>query len=203
MKTTYLLRILLILCISLSSCKRGEKPTAESVEKSAFSLQEATHTIQWIAYKTSEKIPVKGVFKKVTITKNGTGNSLQEAVDNSAFSIPVSSLFSADSSRDFKLKKFFFGMLEGTALLQGKLSLETDSTGTATLTMNALTQEFPFQYSITDKQFQLLGTINLHDWKAEKALDSLNSVCKEKHTGTDGIPKTWSTVDVQIQTVFK
>jgi len=203
MRTTYLLRILLILCISLSSCKKGEKPTAISAEKSAFSLQEATHNIQWIAYKTSEKVPVKGVFKKISITKNGEGNSLREAIHLSEFTIPVSSLFSADNSRDFKLKKFFFGMLENTTLLEGVLALETDSTGTASITMNALTQTFPFQYSITDKQFQLLGALNLHDWKVEKALDSLNSVCKEKHTGTDGIPKTWSTVDLQIQTVFK
>jgi hypothetical protein len=37
----------------------------------------------------------------------GEGNNVKEAINNTEFSIPVSSLFTKDASKDYKIKKFF------------------------------------------------------------------------------------------------
>ncbi|CAM1349402.1 YceI family protein [Tenacibaculum crassostreae] len=202
----------LVICFTISqaiSCKseakKGTETTTEEVKeaKKAFVLQDATNTIEWIAYKTTEKVPVKGQFQKVNITSGGEGDSVKEAINNAEFSIPVSSIFTKDTSRDFKIKKFFFGVMDKTELLSGKLVLENDSIGYTNLTMNGVTKKLPFSYSLNGKEFALNATMKISDWQGETALNSLNEACKDLHKGADGVSKTWDEVALNITSVFK
>ncbi|CAM1372419.1 YceI family protein [Tenacibaculum xiamenense] len=206
------LALSLLVCfamIQITSCKKEANNTTEqkevTVEKkqAAFSLQNAENTISWTAYKTTDKVPVKGHFKKVNITSGGEGDTAKEAINNAEFSVPVSSIFTNDSSRDFKIRKFFFGVMDKTELLSGKLVLENDSIGNTDITMNGVTKNLPFNYTLNGKTFNLKATMKIGDWKAEKALDSLNTVCKDLHKGADGVSKTWDDVAIEITTVFK
>lgn len=206
MKKLILLTLFLGLATQFTSCKSEEKKpeVKQKTEKTyPFSLKNATNTIGWVAYKTTDKIPVKGTFKKIDITKNGYGNSAKEAINEAEFSIPVSSIFTSDVSRDFKLKKFFFGVMDNTKLLSGKLSLATDSTGVASITMNSVTTDLPFTYTLNGKEFTLNATMLLENWQAQNAVDSLNIACKDLHKAADGISKTWNDVAINITTVFK
>ncbi|CAL2076752.1 YceI domain-containing protein [Tenacibaculum sp. 190524A02b] len=200
------------IALQLTSCKKEAKKEAtetnveevKEVEKQApFSLKNAENAINWTAYKTTEKVPVKGQFQKVEITKGGDGATAKEAINNAEFSVPVSSIFTKDTSRDFKIKKFFFGIMDKTELLSGKLVLENDSIGYSDITMNGVTKKLPFTYSIKDKVFNMNSTMKITDWKAEKALASLNEACKELHKGADGVSKTWDEVAIQITSTFK
>jgi hypothetical protein len=172
-------------------------------KKAAFSLKTAKNNVDWIAYKTTEKVGVKGEFKKVNITAGGEGNSIKEAINNAEFSIPVSSIFTSDTSRDFKIRKFFFSVMENTELLSGKLVIENDSLGYANIMMNNVTQKLPFTYTITDKDFAMSATMNVNNWDAKNALTSLNNECKDLHKGTDGISKTWEEVAINISSTFE
>jgi hypothetical protein len=205
MKKLLFITLLLTISFQLTSCKSEEKK--KSIKKEAktatFSLETANNSINFIAYKTTDKIPVKGQFKKINITKNGNGNSIKEAINNTEFSIPVSSIFTADVSRDFKLKKFFFGVMDNTNLLSGKLTLTNETTGTASITMNGVTADLPFTYTLEGKEFKLNATMNLDNWNAQKAVNSLNIACEILHKAADGISKTWSEVAINITTVFK
>lgn len=194
---------------TIVSCKteaKKETPIKEEVKvekKAAFSLKEADNQINWTAYKTTEKKPVNGQFKKVDITLGGEGDTAKEAINNAEFSIPVSSIFTKDTSRDFKIKKFFFGIMDKTELLSGKLVLENDSLGYANLTMNGVTNKLPFKYTVNGKVFYLSGNMKITDWKANKALASLNEACKDLHKGADGVSKTWDDVAINITSTFK
>ena len=183
--------------------KKKETTVKKEIKTFPFSLKTAKNSINWVAYKTTDKLPVKGKFKKVNITKNGEGNTAKEAIDGAEFSIPVSSIFTADVSRDFKLKKFFFGFMDNTKLLSGKLTLTDDTKGTASITMNGVTADLPFTYTLKGKEFKLTATMNLDNWNAQKAVESLNVACKVLHTGKDGITKTWNEVAINITTVFQ
>ncbi|WP_028893070.1 YceI family protein [Tenacibaculum sp. 47A_GOM-205m] len=202
----------LVICFTIAqmiSCKSEAKKETETTKeevkaaKKAFVLQDATNTINWVAYKTTDKVPVKGQFQKVNITAGGEGDTAKEAINNAEFSIPVSSIFTQDSSRDFKIRKFFFGIMDKTELLSGKLVLENDSIGYADLTMNSTTKKLPFKYTLNGKEFSLNATMNISDWQAQNALDSLNTACKDLHKGADGVSKTWDDVALNITSVFK
>lgn len=190
------------------SCKNETKKEVLKQEnttvtkKAPYNLQEAKSEINWTAYKTTEKIPVNGRFNKVKITSGGTGESIKEAINGAEFSVPVSSLFTNDSGRDYKIKKFFFGVMDKTELLSGKFIIENDSMGYSDITMNGITKKLPFTYSLKGKVFQFAGIMKITDWKAEKALESLNIVCKDLHKGADGISKTWDEVALNITANF-
>lgn len=197
------------LALSMNSCKSDKKDqqkdtTPTPVKKAAaFSLKTAQNSIVWTAYKTSDKAPVRGEFKKVNITSGGEGNTAKEAINNTHFSIPVSSIFTKDTSRDFKIRKFFFGVMDQTTLLSGKLVIESDTTGYATIMMNNVSRNLPFTYTLEGKVFKLKATMKISDWKAEKALEALNLACKDLHTGDDGVSKTWDDVALEITSTFQ
>ena len=206
MKKILILTLAIGISFQLTSCKSEKKKEIQAkkeVKVAAFSLKTAKNSIDWVAYKTTEKLPVKGKFKKVDITKNGEGETAKEAINSAEFSIPVSSIFTADVSRDFKLKKFFFGFMDNTKLLSGKLTLTDDTNGTASITMNGVTADLPFTYTLIDKEFKLTAIMNLDNWNAQKAVESLNVACKVLHTGKDGVSKTWNEVAINITSTFK
>lgn len=187
-----------------SNTPKSETTTIETPESAAaFSLQNAESTISWTAYKTTDKVPVKGQFKKVHITAGGEGKNGKDAINNAEFSVPVSSIFTNDKGRDMKIKKFFFGVMDKTELLSGKLVLENDSLGYANLTMNGVTKKMPFTYLLKGKKFHMKAAMQISQWQGEKALASLNTVCKDLHKGADGISKTWDDVAIEITSVFK
>lgn len=206
MKKVILSSFVLFIAISFTACKSEKKQEVKKVvveKKAPFSLKEAANNIEFTAYKTTAKVGVKGNFKKVNILAGGEGNSIKEAIHNTSFSVPVSSLFTKDTSRDYKIKKFFFGVMEKTQLLSGKLRIENDSMGIATITMNSMSREIPFNYSIKNKEFVMNATMDINNWSAQKALASLNTACYDLHKGADGISKTWSEVALNISSTFK
>ncbi|WP_435415793.1 YceI family protein [Polaribacter aestuariivivens] len=199
--------LLLTFVINFTGCKSEKKENTTTIDTkpkstAAYSLNEATNEINFTAYKTTEKIPVGGQFKKVNIISGGEGNTINEAINNTEFSIPVSSIFTKDSSRDYKIKKFFFGVMDETKLLSGKLMIENDSIGYANIKMNGVTEKVPFKYTVTNNTFAMKATMDVTSWNATKALASLNKICEALHTGSDGVSKTWSDVELNITSKF-
>jgi hypothetical protein len=208
MRKSFLYSILFLSAILLTNCKSetkadATKETVKEVPKSTakFSLKTAKNDIGWTAYKTTEKIPVNGQFKKVNITANGDGNTIKEAINNTEFAIPVSSIFTKDSSRDYKIRKFFFSIMD-TDLLSGKLEISSESTGIATIKMNGITNKIPFAYVINDNVFSMKASLDINKWNAKAAIASLNKVCEELHKGADGVSKTWDEVALNITSTF-
>lgn len=181
-----------------------EKDTKEVKKESnaAFAVSRAKHEIGFTAYKFTEKFPVKGYFKQVNIISGGEGNSIKEAINNTEFEVPISSLFTQDTSRDYKIQKFFFGVMTNTKSLTGKFTITDDTNGSVSLTMNGVTKDVPFTYAIEGSKFSMKAVMDVTDWNASEALASLNKICKDLHTGTDGVSKTWSEVALDISSSF-
>ncbi len=158
--------------------------------------------MQWTAYKTSEKVPVKGVFKTVQVNSTEAETQIK-VLNNAEFNIPISSIFSKDSIRDGKLQKFFFNVMDNTIALTGKITSIENNNGKASLTMNGVTKDLPFTYTVVGDTIKLNSTLMLDQWNATKALASLNEACKELHTGKDGISKTWNEVNIHINVLSK
>ena len=195
--------LILITLTAIVSCKNTQKKELKSTEEKGYTVEPKTTTVNWIAYKTNDKIPVKGQFTKLNIENSSKSKTALEALNNLKFSIPVSSLFTNDTIRDSKLKKFFFGVLKNTSLISGTIHINNETSGTVDIVMNGITQALPITFIISDQMVTMEALMDLDNWQAQTAIESLNKVCKELHTGSDGISKTWSEVKIEVATYLK
>ena len=190
-----------------TSCKSDKKetPAAEApVEKTEqFVIKPEGTTVNWTAYKTTEKTPVSGVFTTLNFDAH-SGSSVQEALNGVSFSIPVSTIFSKDSIRDGKLQKFFFNVMSDTEFLKGTLKTTSATEAVASITMNGETHDLPLTYTVADdRRVSLSGVMQLKDWNALDALATLHKACEVLHTGADGVSKTWEEVAITIDTYLR
>ena len=202
MKKRLTFGLLLLVAVVLFSCKNTTKKEEKSDSKN-FSIDSRTTSIKWIAYKTTSKIPVKGEFSKVLMDSLKTGSTAIEVLNNLKFTIPVNSLFTNDTIRDGKLKKFFFGTLENTTNILGEIHIENETSGMVDITMNGITQSLPITFFADGQMVTIEAVMDLDNWKAQTAISALNTVCAELHTGEDGISKTWSEVKIEVATYLK
>lgn len=200
MKNHYILSFLLLTTLAFTSCKEEKKKAETTKETTMYVVNEKTTSIKWTAYKTSEKLPVKGEFRVVNFIKATPAKNIKEALNNLQFSIPVSSIFSDNEERDGKLKESFFGAMVETSIIKGTIIMETETSGKVTLTLNGITHELPITYVLDGQMATMEATMDLDNWQAQAALTALNAVCKDLHTGPDGITKTWTEVKINVAT---
>ena len=195
MKKSIIYSAISLLLIFTYACKKTAK---ETIQESNYSVESKNITIDWTAYKTTEKIPVKGTFKEVEILNVSSAENPVEVLKDLKFSIPISSIFSKDSIRDFKLRESLFGTMKNTATIKGSVSLQSDGKGNATLTLNGLDKTIPVSYEVHGENIKINANIDLDNWQAQAAIIALNEVCSEKHKAADGVSKTWSEVDIEV-----
>ncbi|WP_405414154.1 hypothetical protein [Maribacter sp. Asnod1-A12] len=198
------------LLIVFASCKDAKKSEeSKSVEATSeatemFSLVQDSTKVSFTAYKTTDKVPVGGMFKKINFTKTNSGATAMEALNGTEFSIPVGSLFTNDptGTRDPKLLEFFFGVLKDTELISGVFKVDGDQ-GSIDVTLNGETQNIPLAYEMNgDDKITFTGTMDLANWNAMDAVASINKACEILHTGKDGVSKTWSEVAVKAEVLL-
>ncbi|MDB2607109.1 YceI family protein [Zobellia sp.] len=203
--------VLGILLVGAFSCKDAKKEKSEnSTEAQAatetYSLAQDSTKVSFKAYKTTEKLPVGGEFKKINITKVGEGDTALEALNGTEFSIPVSSLFTNDATgtRDPKIIEFFFGAMENTELISGVFKVGDGDACSIDVTLNGKTENIPLTYqAASDNAFTFDGVMNLENWDALDAVASINKACEALHTGKDGVSKTWSEVAVHAEVLVQ
>lgn len=195
MKHFFYIAVMLVLGGQFISCKKEKTSTVEP-EKPAiqFEASEEGSSLQWTAYKTSEKVPVKGTFKEVKIVSRKPSDTASGTLSDLGFEIPVNSIFTNDTIRDGKLQKFFFAVMENSMTLKGKFNVETANSGQLEISMNGLNKTLPFNYKVAQDTIHVSATMDLNEWGAQAALESLNEACKVLHTGSDGVSKTWNDV---------
>ena len=200
MKKLLFLSLILTVFLTVTSCKKEKQNTTDNdVVVKNYIIDTQNSVINWTAYKTTEKIPVKGVFKTVDIKKSKPAANPIEVLQDLEFEVPVSGIFSKDSIRDYKLITYFFGVMDNTLNLSGKINIQENGKGDISLTMNELTKELPFTYEVKGEIIEMKASMDLDNWQAQAAIAALNEVCNEKHKAADGISKTWNEVALQIE----
>ncbi|WP_339724110.1 YceI family protein [Maribacter stanieri] len=199
---------LLIVFASCKETKKGEESSSVDASTEAvetFSLVQDSTKVSFIAYKTTEKIPVGGKFEKINFTKTNSGETALTTLNGTEFSIPVSSLFTNDptGTRDPKLLEFFFGVLKDTELISGVFKVENDKSS-IDITLNGKTQNIPLAYEMNgDNKITFNGVMDLENWNAMDAVASINKACEILHTGKDGVSKTWSEVALKAEVLLE
>lgn len=206
MKKSFVL-LTVITSLFLGSCG-GEKSSQESTETScAYRYQSAFTEIKWTAYKFTEKLGVSGRFDEFEVIPGADSGSIKGIVDGLTFSIPVASVNSDNPDRDAKIKAHFFGSMQETSEIRGKIvsvNLTDSLQGQATveIVLNQQSQTIPMSIEINGLQLTLKGEIDLTQWNAQSSVDSLNQVCYDLHKGADGKSVLWPSVSLEVKSTL-
>ncbi|MDV7138482.1 YceI family protein [Maribacter sp. TH_r10] len=211
MKRINLITLGLLLILGFS-CKQAKKENTEQQKETkeivgdSYSIISDSTKVSFTAYKTTAKVPVGGQFKNIDISNAKEGSTPLEALNGIEFSIPVSSLFTNDATgtRDPKILEFFFGAMNNTELISGTFKTSADNKCSIDVTLNGETANIPLEYTMdSENSITFKGEMELENWNALDAVASINKACKELHTGTDGVSKTWSDVAVQAKVLLQ
>jgi hypothetical protein len=202
-KTIVLLTIYSLLTIT--GCKKDKTVVVTETEtpnSNTFSVIGETSVVKWTAYKTTDKIAVKGKFNDINVTNSKQAKTIEEALNGILFSIPVSSIFSNETTRDNKLKEFFFGAMKNTEFISGTFDVN-EKGSFANIILNGVSKTIPIELNIDGQTVKFKNTLNLNDWNLADAVASLNKVCLDLHKGADGISKTWDEVEIEAVIYLK
>lgn len=182
------------------SCGQKETKTVEDVTTTVEQettqeevVEVAKHKVVWTAFKTPEKVGVKGSFDKVTLTyANPDAASITEALTGATFGIEANSVNSGDPGRDSKLSGYFFEKMAGN--IHGTFREFKEDKVLVVITMNGVEKAKEFAYEVTGNTIVMKGSIDIiADFNAEPAFQSLHEICKDLHEG-----KSWSDVEIEV-----
>lgn len=181
-------------------------PEAKPEPVCTYSYNEENTSVQWIAYKYTEKTGVKGTFDEVTVHGTTPSSNPAEVISAAAFEIHTVWVNSGDATRDPKIRESFFGTLEAGEVITGQVVTVSggDKEGKITfnITMNGSSKEVEGAYTVSGEILEAKVELNMEDWNGGAAIAALNEVCSDLHTGADGSSKLWPDVTVFVTTTL-
>jgi hypothetical protein len=194
--------VLALVTLFLVSCKKEEKTVDIVAEPTGLQIISDSTQVNWTAYKTTDKVGVNGKFTQLELKNTQSGETPETVLEGASFSIPVSSIFTDNPDRDGKIKQFFFSVLRNTEMIGGTFNFR-DGKCFMTLTLNDVTKQLEVAHTFSNKKFTVNHTLNLEDFGALGAVESINKACYDLHKGPDGVSKTWSEVEISGSVLFE
>ncbi len=186
------------------ACSKEKKEAPVSASDATYSYVADSTQMTWTAYKFTERMGVSGTFNTVEIAGTKTASSVFAVFENATFSIPVKTVDSSNPDRDGKLLTYFFGKLKNTESITGAVeSINADGSGSMKIMLNNKEKSVPFSLSENAGMITMRSEINLEDFLAQPAIESLNEVCNVLHTGADGLSKLWPDVALSLKVKVK
>lgn len=175
-------------------------------ENCIYEYDPSQTSLEWTAFKFTEKTGVKGKFDSIKVAGKQKDKSKFGAVKSLQFQIDSSSVNSGVPDRDGKIKKFFFGSVKGNKNISGSFSdITAGETGTAKLNLrfgNSKTS-VPVNFVWKDDIVEVTGSVDVLTLGLQSGLGKLNAECNDLHKGSDGVSKLWPTVDVKVVSTIK
>ena len=205
MKRNISIASIFALGLVLTACK-GEAETdmepKENTETACFySYNEGATTFEFTAFKTNDKLPVKGGFNEITVESEASDDPM-EVLKSITFSMKTASVETNDESRNGKVAKFFFETIN-TPTIEGKIkSIGKDGKATISVSMNGVEVDVKGDYTLKGGDFSFSSTIDVSSWNALEGIKALNAECNDLHKGKDGVSKLWSEVALSFTTTL-
>lgn len=201
-RTIYFLSALMMTTV-MYSCG-GDQPEEGTVaeETCTYSYNEGTTTLGWTAFKTSAKVPVEGSFNEFEISAE-SGEDAKSVAESMSFVINTASVETNNPDRNAKITEHFFKTIKTSEIKGSVKSLKDNGEAVVAITMNGVTFDVKGTYTLEDTDFSFKATIDVAAWNGLPGIEALNTVCKDLHTGEDGVSKLWSEVAISFSTKFK
>jgi len=187
----------------LISCGQPQKQTSEEPQEEttmteSYSLDATATSVKWTAYKFTDKVGVSGTFDNVSGESPAAVGSIQEILQDATFSITTRSVNSQLQMRDDRIYNALFTTI-GAETITGKFVEVGDGQGQVMITLGENSGEVAFDYTHAQDTVVITASMDLTSWNAEEGITALNEVCKDGHTGADGVSKLWPDVDIEVK----
>jgi hypothetical protein len=190
--------VLGVLIVSCSS--ENDSATKEKEQSCSFTYNHSASNLEWTAFKFNAKTPVKGTFNTVNIKGLNHSDDPKALIMSLSFSIPTNTVETQNPERNGKIVTYFFGKIATDSITGKVVDLKDNGEAIVAITMNAIKKDVNGTYTLTDGKFSFSTTIDVLNWKAGTGIEALNTICKDLHTGEDGVSKLWSEVDLKFTT---
>jgi hypothetical protein len=188
----------------LFSCGGNDTETTKSTsEKCTYTVVNENSTLDWTAFKFTERKGVTGTFREINIDGLESSEDPKTLIESLSFSIPTSTVETENPERNGKISKQFFGTISTEKITGEVKSLGKNGKAVISIKMNGVSKDVTGEYTLNAGTFVFKAAIDVVDWNAGGGIAALNAICKDLHTGTDGVSKLWSEVDLSFTTVLK
>ncbi len=188
----------------LFSCGGNDAETTKSTsEKCTYSMVNENSTLEWTAFKFTERKGVTGTFREINIDGLESSEDPKTLIESLSFSIPTATVETENPERNYKISKHFFGIIATQNITGEVKSLGKNGKAVISIKMNGMSKDVTGEYTLNAGTFVFKAAIDVVDWNAGSGISALNTICKDLHTGTDGVSKLWSEVDLSFTTVLK
>lgn len=200
----YMLLSATLLTGLLFSCGGNDTETTKSTsEKCTYSVVNENSTLEWTAFKFTERKGVTGTFREINIDGLESSEDPKTLIESLSFSIPTATVETENTERNGKISKQFFGTISTENITGEVKSLGKNGKAVISIKMNGVSKDVTGEYTLNAGTFVFKAAIDVVDWNAGSGIAALNAICKDLHTGTDGVSKLWSEVDLSFTTVLK
>ena len=162
--------------------------------------------VEWTAFKTNDKVAVKGTFNKMTLNGATSAQSLAALAQGLSIDIDGGSIESGNPGRNVTVKQFLFEKFVPASAMQAKVvKLSGDEKSGSidiALSLNGVSKTLPFAYTVKDNVLEAKASMQMFDFGLKAAFDSIHQTCKSQHIGKDGVAKTWDVVELMVSGKF-
>lgn len=179
----------LLLCLLLSvTLAHGQSNTNESMPKLTFT-----------GYKFSNKEAVSGTFKSIEWSIDQKKNTIKEFLLNSSLKIDSFTIDAGNSARNINITNGLFKNWGSQFIVSKIIEVNTElDYAIAEVSIGDIKNSIILQYYQKGNNLVLTGSIDLIQMGFQSAFAALGKRCMALHKGSDGVVKTWSTVDLEI-----
>ena len=195
-------------CDNQSDSKTNDAITDKSNgTECIYTVVNDSTSVTWTAFKTNDRIGVKGHFDDIKVWTPEKALSQKNALVGTSFDIVTASVNSGNAERDPKLIKFFFSTLTDGHIIKGEI-ISADGNnltgeGRVKLMFNGVTKKIGYTYQIDENKIYIKTGINLDEWDGSAAVKSLNTECYDLHIGKDGESKLWPDIEIEVVALLK
>lgn len=210
MKNWFLNSLLLLPIIGLMSCGGSDAPASNEAEEKNAEIESCFYTfnasaseLNWTAFKFNKKAPVGGTFNDIIFEGTSTSDDVMSLLTGLDFKIQTASVETQNEDRNGKIAEHFFGTINTPVLTGSFISLDDNGEATLNIEMNGQAKSVVGTYTLEKNVFSFNATIDVADWDGMPGINALNKICKDLHTGEDGVSKLWSLVDLSFKATLQ
>jgi len=175
------------------------KNSEENLADKNYTLKNVNPSIKWTAYKFSNKTGVIGSFDNIVYEPSLQKGTIKKILEHSTFTIETASINSNLKLRDERISTYFFSTIAAKTIKGSFLEVNNNKKGKINIVIGKNSHVNDFTYEIFLDKIQIHTIVNLELWSALPGIIALNEVCKNEHTGIDGISKLWSDVTITAE----